>query len=81
MGAQTGAAAHATGLAYAARRSQWWWSPPTSGIAMIGPADGGETGRRSGASLSSPRCVLWSANIPSDLKLAQRAGSGPGRRW
>ena len=41
----------------AARRSYRWCSPPTCGMAMIRPASGGCTGRGSGLSFSSAKCV------------------------
>ncbi len=46
------------GFSYAARRSQRWWRPPTSGNATISPIAGGCTARDIGVSFSSPRCVL-----------------------
>jgi hypothetical protein len=42
----------------AARRSYRWWSPPTCGIATTAPISGCCTGRGSGVSLASERCVL-----------------------
>src|SRR5438034_2098635 len=42
---------------YAARRSYRWWSPPTCGIAITRPLEGRLTGRGSGESFSSDKCV------------------------